>query len=92
MDADFLFTYDLRKAAGHGVPRDVEGGHRRRGRPARLACSSTQLMLLNDVMLERKHTWSLNTSALLERSDMGVDGWMGTGMSSFAAVPAASGL
>lgn len=80
------------KLRGMEYPAMWRGVITGRGRPAGLACSSTQLMLLNDVMLERKHTWSLNTSALLERSDMGVDGWMGTGMSSFAAVPAASGL
>lgn len=61
-------------------------GQRSRAGPVR---PSVPLALPGDVMLERKHSRSLNASSPLQRSDAGADG-CGTG--SFAEVPAASGL
>lgn len=45
-----------------------------RGRAVGLSHPSARLALLNDVMLERKHTRLLNASSLLERSVTGADG------------------
>lgn len=45
-----------------------------RGRAGGLARPSARLVLPSDIMLERKHTRSLNMSSLLERSNVGADG------------------
>lgn len=93
MEADFLFTCTGQRAAGWGH------GARERGRASAGTAQpgwsrpsvrpSVPLALPGDVMLERKHSRSLNASSPLQRSDAGADG-CGTG--SFAEVPAASGL
>lgn len=80
MEADFFFHLHRAKGCGLGTrgTRRASAGTAQPGwprpslRPS--VCPSVPLALPGDVMLERKHTRSLNTSSPLQRSDAGADG------------------
>lgn len=70
------FSIHLHRAKGWGHGDEHRQGQRSRAGPVRpLSVSpSVPLALPGDVMLELKHTRSLNTSSSLQKSDAGADG------------------